>query len=163
MHRNLVSAPRSLRGFTLIEVLIVVVILGVLAAIVIPQFTSASDDAKRTSFITNVRSFTQQAMRYQLDNGEYPADGASGVIPAGFEAYVQETIWENGTPIGGVWDAERDSFGVSSAVGVHFDGTGDTRDDAYMVVIDTEIDDGDLETGSFQHIAANRYYMIVED
>jgi prepilin-type N-terminal cleavage/methylation domain-containing protein len=43
------------KGFTLIEILIVVIILGILAAIVIPQFTNASKEAKQSSLVTMVR------------------------------------------------------------------------------------------------------------
>ncbi len=148
-------------GFTLMEVLIVVVILGVLAATVIAQFVGASADAQRTAFIANGRIFREQAKHFQLDNGVYPEDASSGVMPEGFGYYVQQNMWEGGTPIGGVWDAELNSFGLTSSIGVHFNGSGRTRDDAYMQQIDAVMDDGDLATGSFRKIAGDRYYMVV--
>lgn len=62
------------KGFTLVEILIVVVILGILAAIVIPQFTSASEAAKASSLVTQLQSLRSQLELYQLQhNGEYPA------------------------------------------------------------------------------------------
>jgi prepilin-type N-terminal cleavage/methylation domain-containing protein len=148
-------------GFTLIELLIVMVIMGVLASLVIAQFRDSKDDAARTAFVSSGRAFLEAAQRYQLDNGDFPEDSASGTLPAGFGDYVTATYWEGGTPIGGVWDAEKDSFGITSGVGVHFDGTGDTRDDAYMQQVDRSIDDGDLTTGGFQKIDDGRYYFIV--
>lgn len=158
------SSPRPRnRAFTLIEILIVVVILGILAAIVIPQFTEASGDAARAAFITNGRTFSQAAVRFQLDHGAYPEDAGSGVLPAGFDDYIQRSRWEGGTPIGGVWDAENNSFGLTSSVGVHFDGTGDTQDAAYMLELDTIYDDGDLATGGFRQIAGDRYYFVVAE
>ena len=48
-----------------------------------------------------------------------------------------------------------------SAFGVHFNGTGNTQDDAYMTEIDRTLDDGDLTTGAFQKIDSDRYYNIV--
>jgi len=148
-------------GFTLMEVLIVVVILGVLAAMIIAQFAGATDDAQRAAFIANGRIFREQAKHFQLDNGVYLEDAASGTLPQGFGYYVQQNKWEGGTPIGGVWDAERDSFGLTSIIGVHFNGLGETRDDAYMQQIDAAMDDGDLATGSFRKIAGDRYYLVV--
>ncbi len=148
-------------GFTLMEVLIVVLILGVLAAMIIAQFAGATDDAQRTAFIANGRIFREQAKHFQLDNGEYPEDASSGSLPDGFGYYVQEDKWVGGTPIGGVWDAELNSFGLTSSIGVHFYGAGQTRDDAYMRQIDAAMDDGDLATGSFRKIAGDRYYLVV--
>ena len=42
------------KGFTLVELLIVVIILAILAAIIVPQFTAATDDAKQSAYDTNV-------------------------------------------------------------------------------------------------------------
>ncbi len=149
------------RGFTLIEILIVVMILGILASIVVAQFVEMSDGARHTTFIANGRIFREQARHFQLDNGVYPEDAASGSLPDGFGYYVQQNKWEGGTPIGGVWDAELNSFGLTTSIGVHFNGTGETRDDVYMQQIDAAMDDGDLATGGFRKIAGDRYYMVV--
>jgi prepilin-type N-terminal cleavage/methylation domain-containing protein len=154
---------RRLDGFTLIEILIVVIILGVLAAIVIPQFLGVTGDVERGTFVADVRIFGNAAERYRLDTGEYLEDSASGVCPAGLEAYIEEAKWESVTPIGGVWDAELDSFGIKSALGVHFNGEGETRDDAYMLLIDEAFDNGDLATGMFRKLADDRYYFVLED
>lgn len=60
-------------GFTLVEILIVVVILGILAAIVIPQFTSASETAKSSSLTAQLQTIRSQLELYQVQhNGDYP-------------------------------------------------------------------------------------------
>lgn len=60
-------------GFTLVEILIVVVILGILAAIVIPQFTNASQDARKNSAYTLLQTVRSQLELYQVQhNGNYP-------------------------------------------------------------------------------------------
>jgi len=151
------------QGFTLIEILIVLVILGILASVVIPQFRNASDDAMRATFLINGKTFVESAMRFQLDTGQFLEDSSSGALPAGFEQYVQPEKWVGGTPIGGVWDAELNSFGITSALGVHFNGTGATRDDAYMKEIDSAVDNGDLSSGFFRKLADERYYFVLLD
>jgi general secretion pathway protein G len=61
-------------GFTLIEVLIVVVILGILAATVLPQFTSATDDAKESALLQNLQTLRVQIQLYQFQHdGQWPA------------------------------------------------------------------------------------------
>ena len=65
------------KGFTLVEILIVVVILGILAAIVIPQFTNASTAAKASSVLSQLQTLRSQIELYKNQhNNEYPtSDG----------------------------------------------------------------------------------------
>lgn len=158
------DAPRynPSAGFTLVEILIVVVILGVLAAIVIPQFASASESSRKSAFVAELNEFAKRANVYQATHGEPIEDSSSGVLPAELAGSIPAGDWERGTPVGGVWDAERDGFaGMSSGIGVHFNNGGTSRDDAFMTEIDLMIDDGDLATGGFRKFAADRYYLVL--
>ena len=64
---------RAQKGFTLVEILIVVIILGILAAIVIPQFTSASQDARENSLVSQVQTIRSQVELYKL---QHTTDGS---------------------------------------------------------------------------------------
>ncbi len=152
---------RERRAFTLVEILIVVVILGILAAIVVPTFAGATDESRRGAFVESLHSMIQSAEIYQARTGRFIPDSSSGVFPPELDGYIRESDFEGGTPIGGVWDTELNDSGVTSAVGVHFDGTGQTQDDAYMTLVDAIVDDGDLTTGVFRRLAATRYYYVL--
>ncbi|MBT8485399.1 MAG: prepilin-type N-terminal cleavage/methylation domain-containing protein [Phycisphaerales bacterium] len=62
------------RAFTLIEILIVVVILGILAAIVIPQFTDASEDAMLSSVRSQLQTLRSQVELYKVQNQGVASD-----------------------------------------------------------------------------------------
>ena len=64
------TANQSRKGFTLIEILIVVIILGILAAIVIPQFSSASNDARRSNVQTTAQTLRSQVALYRLQHAD---------------------------------------------------------------------------------------------
>ncbi len=67
------------KGFTLVEILIVVVILGILAAIVVPQFTNATQDAQAGNLKAQIKSLQNQAELYNArNNGAYPDFAAEG-------------------------------------------------------------------------------------
>lgn len=64
---------RNSRGFTLIEMLLVVVILSTLAAMIVPRFVGRSDEAKVAAAEADVQSHLASALDlYELDNGAYP-------------------------------------------------------------------------------------------
>jgi len=160
MHANH-TRRRFRRAFTLIEILVVVVILGVLAAIVGVSVADSGEESRRTAFVTNLKSFAQTAEYLRASTGQWPPDGSSGALAPELMPFIDEGDFENGTDIGGVWDTEFQDNGVTAAVGVHFDGTGMTRDDAYMAEVDALMDDGDLSAGIFQKLASGRYYYIL--
>jgi len=67
------------RAFTLVEILIVVVILGILAAIVVPQFTSASQEAQAGNVATQLQTIRSQLELYRVKhNGQFPDLIANG-------------------------------------------------------------------------------------
>jgi len=69
---------RNVRGFTLVEILIVVIILGILAAIVIPQFTNASSDAQRSSIQTTLQTIRGQIELFKIQHGDSVPDFVGG-------------------------------------------------------------------------------------
>ena len=72
-------------AFTLVEILIVVVILGILAAIVVPQFSSAAQESRQSSMEQSIHRIRQQVEVYAAQHGgEYPTDAST------FEAQMTE-------------------------------------------------------------------------
>ena len=67
-----------MRGFTLIEVMVVIVILGVLAALVVPSVLSRTDDARIVAAKTDIGAIRQALKLYRLDNQRYPT-GEQGI------------------------------------------------------------------------------------
>jgi len=68
-------------GFTLVEILIVVIILGILAAIVIPQFTQASNDARQSALESDLQTVRSQLELYKVQHlEEYPTATAADFI-----------------------------------------------------------------------------------
>ncbi len=76
------------KGFTLVEILIVVVILGILAAIVVPQFTNAANEARGGNVATQESTLqTQIELWAARNNGQYPnlaADGWDDMVEDGY-------------------------------------------------------------------------------
>ncbi len=78
------------KGFTLVEILIVVVILGILAAIVVPQFTNAANEARDGNVATQVSTIENQLELWAArNNGSYPDLATAGqtfadLVTAGF-------------------------------------------------------------------------------
>ncbi len=71
------NSPR--RAFTLIELLLVLVILGILAAIVVPKFAGRTDDARNAAAKTQIAGFSTSLDAYEVDTGSYPK-GSEGLF-----------------------------------------------------------------------------------
>jgi len=63
----------SVSGFTLIELMVVIIILGILAGLIVPRIMEDPDKAKVVKAKLQIESFSAALKRYKLDNGDYPS------------------------------------------------------------------------------------------
>ena len=87
---------KAKKGFTLVEILIVVVILGILAAIVIPQFTDASTEAKESRLLSDLQSVRSQIELYKIQHNDIQPGQATGSVS--FVADMTTYTMVDGTP-----------------------------------------------------------------
>jgi len=99
MNQALIARRRS-RGFTLLELMVVIVIIGVLAALIAPQVLSRVGQAKITAAQTDINSIMNALKIYKLDNGRYPSTDqglqalvvkpTTGSIPGNWKSYLDK-------------------------------------------------------------------------
>lgn len=91
---------RSAAGFTLIELMVVLVIIGVLGALIVPNLLDRADDARRTAARADISNLMQALKLYRLDNQRYPtteqglqalvARPTSGPQPNNWKPYIEK-------------------------------------------------------------------------
>jgi len=87
------NRKRPQRGFTLVEILIVVIILGILAAIVIPQFTNASTEARQSNVRSQLQTLRSQIELYKLQHKDVPP----ALVTTGWTVFTQYTDIDGAT------------------------------------------------------------------
>ena len=81
----------DIRGFSLIELMVVIVILGILAGMIMPKLMGRTDDAKMVKTAVDITALTTALQLYKLDNGDYPT------TEQGLKALIDAPDKEGGT------------------------------------------------------------------
>lgn len=150
--------PPVTQGFTLVEIMVVVVIIGLLAALAIPAFQRVRQASENSRIVNDIRIFAQAFEIYNTQNGSWPANVGPGVIPAGMAGDFKADVWQKVTAIGGRWNWDKDLNGITASISI----SNFTCSDAQLVAIDAKIDDGDLATGYFQKVQPTRVTLILQ-
>ena len=145
-------------GFTLIEIMIVVGIIGLLASMAIPNMLEAGQDTRKARFAREIQTAGHAFVQYAFDTGSYPGDKTPAQMPDGMADYLKGFPWVSETVIGGHWDWDYQQFGVTAGVSVKSPNWSDTE----MAEIDHMIDDGNLASGQFRKRSGG-YIFILED
>lgn len=148
--------PRS-GGFTLVEIMICVIIVGLLAAIAMPAFGKVQRAAQNSRYISDLRMFAQAFETYCMRNGNWPDNASTGVVPNGMSGEFKDAAWmTEKNSIGGRWNWDRNNYGGAAVISV----ANATVSDVQMAQVDAKIDDGDLTTGRFQKVNERFCYIL---
>jgi prepilin-type N-terminal cleavage/methylation domain-containing protein len=157
------SKFRCLRAFTMVELMVVVAIIGLVAAMALPTYRHITIRAKTTALENDLRSYSTAFITYNLQNGRWPASEEPGVAPPEL-AGALPVAFTLKTPIGGVykWNYDSSAGGIpdiKAAITIEpAEGNPMSDDVALLEMVDRQMDDGNLSTGNIREGA---YYSLV--
>lgn len=148
----------SRAGYTLVEIMIVVAIIGLLAVIALPSFARVRVIASGIQVANNLRVFGHAFAQYAIEHGSYPPDNHEE-LPAGMEGYIDAADFNVTTAIGGRYNWEGPDQYAFAGVSV----SSSSYPQEELTRIDAAVDDGDLSTGQYRVPGNGRFTFIIEE
>ncbi|MDX2146903.1 MAG: prepilin-type N-terminal cleavage/methylation domain-containing protein [Planctomycetota bacterium] len=133
------------RAFTLVEILIVIVILGIVAALVVPQFASATQDAGYRAADSSLRGFERAFIMYHATHRAYPPDVNHGQYPSPMTGYLRQEDFVRRPPLGEAFDWNNWAGQVNIGIWAS-----DSSYQPEWLTIDSMFDDGIDSSGTYQ-------------
>jgi len=134
------TAPSRARGFTLVEIMIVVVIIGILSALAMAALTRTRERALASRITNDLRQFRTAFASYSFQHNGWPPATSAGSIPAGMEGFLNPAYLNTAEPGG--------AYSWSGATGrILF--TTLSANARVMRMVDESLDDGDIGAGDF--------------
>lgn len=113
-----IQRPTARRGFTLIEIMVAVVIIGLIASLAVPSLNRARQNSQNAAVINDLRTFAAAFETYAMMYGQWPTDVSRGVVPPNMAEWLSVHTWSGTSPIGGNYDWDFNVFGITAAVSV---------------------------------------------
>ena len=155
------AAARRRRAFTLVELVIVILILGILAGVAAPKLLNVSREAQVAVILGNVDTIFDAAEVFQARNGRLPADAAEGRMPSDFDGLLPERLFTEAESYGGPYKWNGPG-GTNTNYGVTLPLTGDSAGMAVYLNIDQSLDDGGPTTGWVRAEAGGTVHFLID-
>jgi len=154
----LLSNPRKSAGFSLIELMMVVAIVGVLASAALPVYDDYATRARLVETALRLGNWSREFRRWEIANDRFPNDSHVGLPPGAVKTLnIIEAEWATPTALGGTWNWEGPDGYPYAGIAI-LNPTATVRDIAQLDYI---LDDGILATGKFRQTPNGRYTYII--
>lgn len=136
------------RAFSLVEIMVVVIVIAILAAIIVPNTVKAGDTARIAATAEDMNTIAEAVERYRNSSGRWPRDVDRAVMPPELTSiFGRANPFDKAAPVGGVYDYEGPTASRGPRLSIRPGRANPLGPESMMRELDQYMDDGDLSTG----------------